>query len=74
MRLHKMVNGKKVMLTDDEEAELRSEWTKAREEHEIKRKNDKRNKETRKLMRSKLAKLMQVTEEEVGLLFYKGEE
>lgn len=66
-----MVNGQKVMLSDDEEKELRKEWAQAREEQEKRRQSEKQSVEKQQILREKLAKMMGVTLDDVLLMMGK---
>ena len=74
MKLHKMVNGKKVELTDEEEAKVREEWTRNRAENEIKRQKMKSAKEKQLMLKQKLADLMQCPVEDIDLMLGKSNE
>jgi len=74
MKLHKMVNGKKVMLSDEEEANVRKEWEENRKELEQKRQKHKSAVEKQGQLKQKLAKLMDVSVDDINLMLGKSNE
>jgi len=73
-KLHKMVNGNKVLLTEDEELILKAEWEKNRIEHDKRRLKIKADKERKSELKAKLAEMLGATSEEIDLLVGKSDE
>ena len=67
-KLHKMVNGKKVDLTEEEEIAIKAEWDANRLKQNAARLKAKADKEKREQLKSKLAEKLEIDVEEVELL------
>lgn len=67
-KLHKMVNGKKVDLTEEEEIAIKAEWDANRLKKNAARLKAKADKEKREQLKSKLAEKLEIDVEEVELL------
>ena len=71
-KLHKMVNGVKVDLTEEEEAATRAEWDKNRKEINEERLARKAEEEKKQELKASLAKKLDISLEELDLLMGKS--
>lgn len=74
MKLHKMVNGKKIELSDEEEAKVRAEWAENAVKNEEKRQKRKSALEKQKMLKEKFASLMGCEVSDIDLMMGKSNE
>ncbi len=70
-KLHKMVNGEKIFLSEEEEKRIRAEWVENKAKAEIERQEMKAMQEKKRMLREKFASMMDITMEEFDLMMGK---
>lgn len=71
MRLHKIVNGVKVDLTDEEETQIRAEWEANRIEEEKRRQDQKATLERASKLKEKICSALNITEDDLNIILGK---
>lgn len=69
MALHKLVNGKRIDLSQEEEDQIKAEWAANEQRIRLKREEQQQKLEKKKALKSAIMEKMEMSEEDFDLLF-----